>query len=415
MDGRAPSHHGSHRELLRPVQVSRPSDGWVDLLVVPSSRPNGFLREAIRLAQHLECVLLVLASGRCSATQIMAQQAQYLPDHLVAVDLPPGYAAGERVVQFEVDRLVAERRPLRRSDISVKRNLALLIGRYTGAERMLFLDDDIVVPDWVDILRASSALNERFAAVGMEVRGFPDNSVVCHANRLTGGDQDTFVGGGALMLDPQRANAFFPDVYNEDWFFLLESAITRSIAITGVVAQRLYDPFASPARAEREEFGDVLAEGIYWLLDEKRLLSEANEDYWGEALQRRRKLIGQIIARQDQAAVPPLERKRMVDALKAAEAVRQSIRPQHCAAYVRQWSEDQESWAKRLGRLPTDLPLEIALKELGLPWLGSLPIGASVRRGHLSSHRPSPKPLRDARGKTLWTEPKPTMLAEQRP
>ena len=45
--------------------------------------------------------------------------------------------------------------------------------------------------------------------------------MVCHAIRDTGGKQGTFVGGGALAVAVDRVDSFFPDIYNEDWFYLL--------------------------------------------------------------------------------------------------------------------------------------------------------------------------------------------------
>ncbi len=59
-------------------------------------------------------------------------------------------------------------------------------------------------------------------AVGLHVCGFHDHSVVCHAYRDAGGRQQSFIGGGALVVQVDRTRSFFPEVYNDDWFYLLD-------------------------------------------------------------------------------------------------------------------------------------------------------------------------------------------------
>ena len=122
----------------------------------------------------------------------------------------------------------------------------------------------------------------------MQIGGFPDHSVVCHAYRQAGGEQQSFIGGGALAVEVKRSKSFFPDIYNDDWFFLLDgSKWLQPIAVRGQVIQQPYDPFRTPDRARAEELGDVLAEGIYWLLDQDRSFQRGRsgslEDVLGHA------------------------------------------------------------------------------------------------------------------------------------
>ena len=69
--------------------------------------------------------------------------------------------------------------------------------RIAGWSRVLFLDDDMVRLKKADIAEAATRLGT-CNAVGLSRAGFPDNSVVCHAYRRCGGDQDGFAGAGAL-------------------------------------------------------------------------------------------------------------------------------------------------------------------------------------------------------------------------
>ena len=72
-----------------------------------------------------------------------------------------------------------------------------------------------------------------FPTVGMWVTDYPDNSIVCHANRMTEGSQDVFVSGAALAVDCDADIGFFPDIYNEDWLFFFDDASARAAGQLG--------------------------------------------------------------------------------------------------------------------------------------------------------------------------------------
>ena len=100
--------------------------------------------------------------------------------------------------------------------------------------------------------------------------------MVCHAFRAGGGKQETFIGGGALAVEMRRNRSFFPNIYNEDWFFVLDAGKRlQPVATVGQVLQYPYDPYRVE-RARAEEFGDVLAEGIFWLLDQGKPASDGD-------------------------------------------------------------------------------------------------------------------------------------------
>ena len=132
----------------------------------------------------------------------------------------------------------------------------------------------------------------------MMVTDFPDNSVVCHAHRETGAPQDTFISGSALAVNIPDETGFFPEVYNEDWLFFYDDARARRLGWSGANATQLpYDPFDQPERTKRQEFGDVLAEGLYALLDQGAGVTEVNQDYWKFFLDARWRFLENIIQR----------------------------------------------------------------------------------------------------------------------
>ena len=57
---------------------------------------------------------------------------------------------------------------------------------------------------------------EAAAAVGFPIDDWPDNSVVDHANRVSGAEQDVFVEPSALLVDMESAPlGHFPAIYDE--------------------------------------------------------------------------------------------------------------------------------------------------------------------------------------------------------
>ena len=93
--------------------------------------------------------------------------------------------------------------------------------------------------------------------------------MVCHARRDARLPQDVFLTGAVLGVHCNNLPlSFFPDIYNEDWFFFAREAASRDLRQVGQATQIEYNPYASPDRARQEEFGDLLAEGLYALIGE---------------------------------------------------------------------------------------------------------------------------------------------------
>jgi hypothetical protein len=237
----------------------------------------------------------------------------------------------------------------RRTDISAKRNMALVLSRMLGWSRVLFLDDDITELNPDDVRRASGLLDTH-NAVGLHVGGFPDHSVVCHAYRQAGGSQQSFIGGGALAVHLERSDSFFPDIYNDDWFFLLNGDKgIQPVGVTGGVRQYPYDPFRNPDRARAEEFGDVLAEGIYWLLDQGRSVTDADRAHWAKFLVKRKDFIGRVLRMVEQdGTLESADRAHRIAALKGSLGRLELITPELCEGYLQAWAVDRQRWQRHL-------------------------------------------------------------------
>ncbi|WP_447005971.1 hypothetical protein ACRAKI_05570 [Saccharothrix isguenensis] len=335
--------HASHSKLLTAVDICDCPPGAIDAIIVPTNRSWRYLEQAVDAAVSLARPLVVLTSGDASPERT-AKLARTRGVEMLVIDI-------ERLPRWLMPQL-ATTRVLRytefevHTDISFKRNLGLLVMRVLGWERVAFLDDDITVPRPVDLDGAAGLISAGYAVVGLNQVGFPDNSVVCHAYRESGGAQGTFIGGGALVIGHESITSFFPTIYNEDWFFLLDNWGLRRSAVTGEVLQRPYDPFATELRAQMEEFGDCIAEGVFTLLDDDGAVDFAmDEDYWWEFLLGRVQLIDHILEWIRSSARQADEALRMEVALRAARKRCEAIPPSLCVRYLKALAQDRRTWA----------------------------------------------------------------------
>jgi hypothetical protein len=218
---------------------------------------------------------------------------------------------------------------------------------------------------------------------GMVVRDHPDNSVVCHARRLVGRWQDVFVSGAVLGVGCNDLPlSFFPDIYNEDWFFFAGAAADHELPSVGEAKQAKYDPFANPDRARCEEFGDLLAEGLYALFgrqgpglpfDER--LGAATSAYWWFFIEARLKLINRTLRLLNRLLDQDPNNSQASSALKSLSVakchLKDAIKPDLCASFIEAWREDLEDWAKLSSGVNNVGTTAEAMDFLGLAnWLG---------------------------------------------
>ncbi len=369
-------HHGSHQKLLW-AHENASAQKRVDALIVPTIRTPTLLRAAADIAARLDCPLVTLHSQTWTNLPVIARRLRG-DINLIAIDVRDHTRLG--LPELKTSRLLASTRFERRTDTSAKRNLGLVLSRLLGWERIAFLDDDIEVPDPGDLARAS-ALLDTYNAVGLANVGFPDNSVVCHAYRAAGGAQQTFIGGGALVVRTSRNRSFFPSIYNEDWFYLLNAKKgLQSLAKTGRVVQQPYDPFATPERARTEELGDVLAEGAFWRLDEGLPILDAEDSYWRQFLDKRKRFIESVLrdVQNNYAEQIPGNKLRMEAALRAALERLRYINPGLCLDYMQALTYDRQKWQSYLRSLPPGQSLSTALDVVTK--LGARPLHRPARR-----------------------------------
>jgi hypothetical protein len=370
-------HRQSHASLLRDVsdQTAPPTRRRLNAIVVPASRPS--LQRVISLSAALSVPLVVLCSRQAQAERVADRVGATFGARALIVDVPDGYQLLPNS-HTTSDPRFRNLNAGRSSDLSVKRNIGLLLARMCGWSKILFVDDDIFQIRTRDIARLIGYL-DRHPVAGMMSREFPDNSVVCHARRLAGLGQDVFVSGAVLGVNTQHAAlSFFPNIYNEDWFFFAQYAAERALPKVGEVRQDEYEPYADPTRASREEFGDLLAEGLYALfestsgLDFSEQLSAASRSrYWQIFREARQSMISDTSAllereRRSGCVAAPAFLDDALKSLQFANDQLEAIAPEMCVDFIDCWREDDHHWKRVMRSADAHLSEREALDELSL-------------------------------------------------
>lgn len=365
--------HLSHESLLTIAEPSARPDTRLDAIIVPAARPAKYLATAIARARETNCELVVLCSRETHPGEVRSLFASRDFDKGTTVRVPETY--NHSLLKFrtsgwarsEEGRAVCRHRD---SDLSTKRNIGLLIARMLGWQRIFFMDDDIRGITREDISRTVSLLDLEggwYGSAGIRVKDFPDNSVVCHARRKMGQPQDVFVSGSVLAVDCIRDLAFFPDIYNEDWLFFYEDVAEHRMASPDLHVTKMqmaYKPFAHPDRAAHQEFGDLIAEGLYSLLHEGCGYKFATSNYWQQFKEHRMNILEKL--RTHASLVNTQTWNQVEKSLAAAQETLTSIRPGTCHAYIQAWQEDLGSWRKRLNEIQPAQTTEDALLQLDL-------------------------------------------------
>ena len=361
----APEQGESHAALLDEPRWAPVRAGF-DAIVVPTHRPSARLRYSIDLASRTQTPLFVLCSGGAYKEAVVKMAARSGVE-AYAADIPAG-ALMKVGLRTSANEELAAANLGRNPDLSVKRNLGLALARLLGWKKLMFLDDDIHGIATGSVAKLAEAL-ESHSISALIPTDFPDNSVVCHANRL-GGErkQGVFASASGMGVRCDRDDlAFFPTMYNEDWFFFAQEAASHKIARVGESRQRAYDPYYHPIRAASEELGDLLAEGLYARLDVGEEIWTVDADYWRYFIARRRQFHERVLEALRRVDAPnSAEAVRAAESIKAAQGQLAKITPELCQTFVRLWRGDLKRWRCYLeGLLPQDSPAA-AFEYLGL-------------------------------------------------
>jgi hypothetical protein len=308
------------------------------------------------LAARLGVLLVVLCSKQTRADQVVERVSTSPGARALIVDLPKTWRHPNFPTRTS-SQVFREANGYRESDLSAKRNIGLLLARLHGWNKIVFVDDDVTLSRTDNVARLAAQL-DRYQVAGMIVRHFPDNSVVCHARRYAGLAQDVFLTGAVLGVHCNNLPlSFFPDIYNEDWFFFAREAASRELRKVGQATQLEYNPYGGPGRARREEFGDLLAEGLFALMSQadpsvrfRDQLCVADRAYWSRFIEARRKVITETVTLLEDA----VERNGdnggsssvLISLAAAQNQLDHMITAEDCVSFVNAWQDDLGDWQR---------------------------------------------------------------------
>lgn len=358
----------SHASLLRdasnrPAPSGRSWQGRLDAIIVPTVRPAFALAGIVEWAAKLGVLLVVLCSGQVTVDQVAERIGRTPRARALVVRLDEDFALPMSTMATSAAEF-AQASAHRSSDLSLKRNFGLLLARAMGWRKVAFVDDDITLTQ-TDVARIAGQL-DNYEIAAMACQDYPDNSVYCHARRLAQLPQDVFVSGAVLGVNCcDLPLPFFPDIYNEDWFFFGEAAAAHRLTKAGEAVQAEYDPFAHPDRAAVEEFGDLLAEGLYSMIQAvgpghalRQITHRTNEEYWTRFVEARS---ADLVALQDRLS-RFLDNESCGDRVKSAmhaltaaqdQYCPDRITTQRCVDFLEAWRQDTEAWSRSCSAIGT--------------------------------------------------------------
>lgn len=220
-------------------------------------------------------------------------------------------------------------------DLAQKRNYALLFARQHGYKQILLSDDDIRGVSLRSLLSGSRLLNS-FKVAGCFVNDFPDTSVVGHLEAAAGQTIYPFLSGSFLFIRPFDVHGFFPLIYNEDWLFMLPHVLDKTICSFGVIKQLPYNPFADIQKAAFQEFGEIIAEGLYMLVASGEYERRFSKISWSTIIDCRKEALNHL----DRLLESTEQRNMLAAVYKANEC----INPGDCIDFVRAWESDIKAW-----------------------------------------------------------------------
>jgi hypothetical protein len=307
-----------------------PTRSQLDAAYVPVRMHSDNLRAVIRLLSDSNTSVYLMSSEDLHSSKL----GSYIRDNVRPLQPTKGFFR-----HFFYTLLTSRHyltAPYCRSwDLPLKRSFALLHAIQRQYERVLFIDDDIRLADSRSLMIGAKWL-EKYAIAGSFVDDFIDTSVIGHLERAAGEDVYPFLSGSFLFVNPRKVAGFFPCIYNEDWLFMIPQVLTKSVCAVGSVGQVPFDPFKDITRVAFQEFGDIIAEGLYSLIEANEYARRFDFEFWQEAVAERREVIVSLGKRLRR----PYYRRIINAAFKANAAVRAAA----CQQFVYDWERDKERW-----------------------------------------------------------------------
>lgn len=215
-------------------------------------------------------------------------------------------------------------------DLPIKRNFALLHSIQKGFEKILLVDDDIngITPQIISM--GTKALHSNNIA-GCLIESYPDTSVIGHIEQKYGEKYYPFLSGSFLFIKPRITEGFFPLIYNEDWLFMIPSINNKSITAISSIKQKPYDPFDNLNRVKLQEFGEIIANGLFELITQSKYLERFNLSFWNNYINYRRTYVNELLSQSN---------AKMISFINESLQLSRNISPSMCVDFIQMWEKD---------------------------------------------------------------------------
>ncbi len=108
-------------------------------------------------------------------------------------------------------------------NLGYSKNFTLLFSKSLGLEKVLFMNDDIKIPNLTLIEELFQSIDKN-QNTNAKMFGLVDDSVFGQIDTALGIQNKRLLANGLLVFDPQKSENFFFNNYNDDWiWFCLQS------------------------------------------------------------------------------------------------------------------------------------------------------------------------------------------------
>jgi hypothetical protein len=318
-------------ESLKNAKLTTP----IQAIYIPFKDRFNFVRTLLKELECFDGPIYLLPSNRFESKNIPNLNGKNT--HLL-------YVEDESFVLFFSD-LATSNHKFTKSYVNnwklpLKRNFALRHASVMGFRKILIVDDDIRSID-KKRLKAGADCLDKYALAGCFVNDFLDTSVLGHLEKAAGEEIHPFLSGSFLFIKPPETQSFFPCLYNEDWLFMIPHVQNGTACSFGNVRQEAFDPFGNLSRPVFQEFGEIIIEGLYALIESKQYEFRFKSKTWIDVIAQRREILKSLSKR--------LAKKKHQITIKQMLESNSHITEADCCDFISYWERDTISWSKYIG------------------------------------------------------------------
>lgn len=175
-------------------------------------------------------------------------------------------------------------------NLGYARNYALLLSQIHNANKVLFIDDDIVITK-EEIINNSFGLLEQYNFVGTSIGGMLDDSLLGYISTDLGliDNNERTLSGGFLAFNRKIIRFPFLNIYNEDWIWLFLHTDDEKFLQKECVIQNNTDPFIGyENKILFQEYGEIFINGILMAKKKSNFELMSSKPFWENVIQERK-------------------------------------------------------------------------------------------------------------------------------